>query len=54
MSLVPICGKILERLMFMEVLWSFIENKLISSNQSGVKTEWFMHQSAIIYNSRKI
>ena len=34
-SLLPICGKILERLMFNEMFNFFIENKLISSNQSS-------------------
>ena len=37
MSLLPICGKFLERLMFNEMFNFFIENKLISSNQSGFK-----------------
>ena len=36
-SLLPICGKILERLLFNEMFKFFIENKLISSNQSGFK-----------------
>ena len=36
-SLPPICGKILERLMFNEMFDFFIENKLISSSQSGFK-----------------
>ena len=36
-SLLPICGKILERLMFNEMFNFFIENILISSNQSGFK-----------------
>ena len=36
-SLLPICGKILERLMFNEMLKFFIENALISSNQFGFK-----------------
>ena len=36
-SLLPICGKILERLMFNEMSKFFIENELISSNQSGFK-----------------
>ena len=36
-SLLPICGKILERLMFNEVFEFFIENKLISSSHSGFK-----------------
>ena len=35
--LLPICGKILERLMFNEMFNFFIENKLISSNRSGFK-----------------
>ena len=36
-SLLPICGKILERLMFNEMFKFFIENELMSSNQSGLK-----------------
>ena len=36
-SLLPICGKIIERLMFNEMFKFFIENELISSNQSGFK-----------------
>ena len=36
-SLLPICGKILERLLINKMLKFFIENKLISSNQSGFK-----------------
>ena len=36
-SLVPICGKILERLIFNEMFRFFIENNFISSNQSGFK-----------------
>ena len=36
-SLLPICGKILERLMFNKMLNFCIENKLISPNQSGFK-----------------
>ena len=35
--LLPICGKILERLLFNEMFEFFIENKLISSRQSGFK-----------------
>ena len=35
LSLLPICVKILERLIFNEMLNSFIENKLFLSNQSG-------------------
>ena len=35
--LLPTCGKILERLMFNEMLVFFIENSLISTNQSGFK-----------------
>ena len=37
-SLLPICGKILERLMFNEMFELFIENRLISSSKSGFKT----------------
>ena len=36
-SLLPICGKILERLMFNEMFEFFIENKLVSYSQSGFK-----------------
>ena len=35
--LLPICEKILERLLFNEMFEFFIENKLISSRQSGFK-----------------
>ena len=38
-SLLPICGKILERLMFNEMFEFFIENKLISTSQSGFISE---------------
>ena len=36
-SLLPICGKILGRLMFNEMFNFFIENKRISRNHSGIK-----------------
>ena len=36
-SLLPICGKILVRLIFNEMFSFLIENNLISSNQSGFK-----------------
>ena len=36
-SLLPILGKILERLIFEEMFPFFIENKLIAANQSGFK-----------------
>ena len=35
--MLPICGKILERLIFNEIFSLFIENNLISSNESGFK-----------------
>ena len=38
-SLLPICGKIIERLMFNEMFQFFIENKLISTSQSGFKVD---------------
>ena len=38
-SLLPVCGKILERLIFNEMFRFFIENSLISSNQSGLSQE---------------
>ena len=37
-SLQPICGRILERLMCNEMFEFFIENKLISASQSGFKS----------------
>ena len=37
-SLLPICGKILERLIFNEMFLLFIKNVLILQNQSGFKT----------------
>ena len=36
-SLLPICGKIFERLMYNNLYEFFIKNDLISSNQSGFK-----------------
>ena len=36
-SLLPVCGKILEKLIFNEMFKFFIENDLISPNQSGFK-----------------
>ena len=36
-SLLPICGKIFERLMYNNLNEFFIKNDLISSNQSGFK-----------------
>ena len=36
-SLLPICGKFFEKLIFNEILKFFIENELISPNQSGFK-----------------
>ena len=36
-SLLPICGKIFERLIYNSLSEFFISNKLISSNQSGFK-----------------
>ena len=36
-SLLPICGKILERLVFNEMFEFLLENKLISYRQSGFK-----------------
>ena len=37
LSLLPICGKVFEKLIFNEMFKFFIENKLISPNQSGFK-----------------
>ena len=37
-SLLPICGKILERLLYNSMFNFFMENDLISQNQSGFKT----------------
>ena len=36
-SLLPICGKIFERLIYNNLYEFFIKNDLISSNQSGFK-----------------
>ena len=36
-SLLPICGKIFERLIYNNLFEYFIENDLISQNQSGFK-----------------
>ena len=37
MSLLPVCGKSFEKLIFNEIFKFFIENELISPNQSGFK-----------------
>ena len=37
LSLLPICGKVFEKLIFNEMFKFFIENELISPNQSGFK-----------------
>ena len=37
-SLLPICGKIFERLIYNNLFEYFIENDLISQNQSGFKS----------------
>ena len=39
MSLLLICGKILEKLVFNEMFEVFIQNELISSNQLGFKLD---------------
>ena len=38
-SLLPICGKIFEKLIFNEMFKCFIENELTSPNQSGFKSD---------------
>ena len=38
MSLLPICGKVLERLLYNSMFEFFIQNNLITSNPSGFKT----------------
>ena len=50
-SLLPICGKILERLIFNEIFKFLTENNLISSNQSCFKTgDYFINQVLSITN----
>ena len=44
-SLLPICGKILERLLYNEMLNFFLENDLISPKQSGFRPgDFFINQ----------
>ena len=38
-SLLPVCGKILERLIYNKMFEFFTENELISQNQSGFKQD---------------
>ena len=38
-SLLPVCGEIFEKLIFNEMFKFFIENDLISPNQSGLNLE---------------
>ena len=37
-SLLPFCGKVLERLLYNAMFEFFIQNNLIAPNQSGLKT----------------
>ena len=37
-SMLPICGKIFERLFFNEMFWFFLKNKLLTPHQSGFKS----------------
>ena len=52
-SLLPICGKIFEKLIFNEMFKFFIENKLISHNKSGFKPGDSdpVHKSTLSYYS---
>ena len=51
MPLLPICGKILERLMFNKMFNFFIENKLISSNQSGFNGLAITHEMNEVFDA---
>ena len=53
MSLLPIWSKILERLIFNEMFSFFIENDLISQDQSGSKHGGLLHQSTFINYSHQ-
>ena len=52
-SLLPICGKIFEKLSFNKMFKFFIENKLISHNQLGFKPGDSdpVHKSTLSYYS---
>ena len=43
-SLLPICGKIFERLIFNEMFKFFLKNKLITPHQSGFKGDSCINQ----------
>ena len=50
-SLLPICGKIFERLIFKEIFWFFISNNPILPKQSGFKPgDLCINQSLSITN----
>ena len=50
-SLPPIGGKIFESLIYNNLFQYFIENDLISQNQSGFTQSGFMYKSTNIYYS---
>ena len=57
-SLLPICGKIFECLLYNEMFDLFITNHLVSTNQSGLNLETFVsissHQLPMEYMRRLI
>ena len=53
-SLLPICDKIFERLIFNEMLRFFLDNKLITTNQSGFKPGDSCINELVIYYSRDL
>ena len=47
-SLLPICGKILERLIYNKMFDFFTDNKSMSSNQ-WIQTRGLLHQSIVMF-----
>ena len=52
-SLLPICGKIFERLIFNEMFRFFLENKLIKPHQSGFKPGGYLLNILIDFLSNR-
>ena len=51
-SLLRICGKILEQVIYKKMFEFFTDNDIISCNQSGFQPRGLLHQSIIMYYSR--
>ena len=48
-SLLPICSKIFERIIYNNTYNYLIDNNLISQNQSGFKLHWFINYNRTVF-----